>query len=72
VSCGSRLGDWKTTPRDDRTAAGASTTSHPQTRALPPLVEARAGDTDVRIDDWSLTREEHARLAQMREWQRQD
>ncbi len=26
-------------------------------RALPPLVEARAGDTDVRIDDWSLTRE---------------
>src|SRR6185503_2293981 len=26
-------------------------------RALPPLVEARAGDTDVRIDDWSLKRE---------------
>ena len=26
-------------------------------RALPPLVEARAGDTDVRIDDWSLVRE---------------
>ena|SRR5688572_12915016 len=26
-------------------------------RALPPLVEAKAGDTDVRIDDWSLVRE---------------
>src|SRR6185436_4057185 len=26
-------------------------------RALPPLVEARTGDTNVRIDDWSLARE---------------
>jgi predicted secreted hydrolase len=26
-------------------------------RALAPLVEARAGDTHVRIDDWSLVRE---------------
>jgi predicted secreted hydrolase len=26
-------------------------------RALPPLVEARTGDTSVRIDDWSLVRE---------------
>jgi predicted secreted hydrolase len=26
-------------------------------RALPPLVEAREGDTDVRIDDWTLRRE---------------
>ena len=26
-------------------------------RALAPLVEARAGETDVRIDDWSLVRE---------------
>ena len=26
-------------------------------RALAPLVEARTGDTDVRIDDWSLVRE---------------
>ena len=26
-------------------------------RALAPLVEAKAGDTDVRIDDWSLARE---------------
>ncbi len=29
-------------------------------RALPPLVEAAANDTDVRIDDWSLKRERNA------------
>jgi predicted secreted hydrolase len=29
-------------------------------RALPPLVEAATGDTDVRIDDWSLKRESGA------------
>ena len=27
-------------------------------RALPPLVDAAAGETDVRIDDWSLRRRE--------------
>src|SRR6185436_11807737 len=26
-------------------------------RALPPLVQARTGETHVRIDDWSLARE---------------
>ena len=34
-------------------------------RALAPLVEARAGETDVRIDDWSLTRESGAYRARV-------
>ena len=29
-------------------------------RALPPLVDAAAGETDVRIDDWTLQREQGA------------
>ena len=39
-------------PRKDRIA-------HDQriARVLPPIVEARVGDTDVRIEDWSLKRE---------------
>jgi predicted secreted hydrolase len=36
---------------------GRLLTDERMARALPPLVEARTGETHVRIDDWSLVRE---------------
>jgi predicted secreted hydrolase len=46
-------------------AAGRLLHDQRSARALPPLVEARTGETHVRIDDWSLAREGEAYRTQV-------